>query len=60
MKGWLHLTVGKYAGMSINPKAVPGCYMENNRIYISLGNGRDIQVEPEDEEETISKLNILS
>lgn len=57
MEGWLHLTAGAFAGMDINPNAKGvGCYIDNNRLHIALGNGRSILVEQEDEDETINRL----
>ena len=57
MEDWLHLKAGKHAGLSINPHAKGVCcYLEKGRIFIDLTYGWIIQVEPEDEEETINKL----
>ena len=57
MENRLHLKAGEHAGLSINPH-VKGVswYRKEGRVFIDLLNGWIIQVEPEDEEETINKL----
>lgn len=56
MEGWFHLTVGEFAGLSINPfSRGVGYFKKEGRMYVRVG-VNSIPIEPEDEHQALEKL----
>ena len=57
MKNWITLTVGPYAGTSINPASRDVAYRkEGSRMFVTLGGGRVWEIDPADQEAVSSKI----